>query len=335
MNNNAYPWSEFLSPEDKIGTKPTYENGLYISLFEKKVFPAIDPAVGDLTYYVFDPVAHGADPNRSYPLLYWFHGAGNALAGENVLPYSGAERFASPEFQRLMGGAYIVCPVANETADERGEAHHTWMTPVPLEPKPAYDPAMVRALRERLGDADGFWNDLLGSDSQYAPTLKALLDIVRARFPAIDRVFVAGTSAGGYCAWRFILDYPDAADACLIMAGAYLPAPSELDALERAGIPIWICHGLHDEAVLYDAVIAPILERLRAMPNVELTLLPLVRHGDYSVASNRFGDEEIGQHCICCQIAQNLIYDDGKPYDPAHPDGVTGWFRKQYAKKKA
>ena len=112
----------------------------------------------------------------------------------------------------------------------------------------------------------------------------------------------------------------------LIMAGAYVPTDAELDQLEAAGFPIWITSGYHDELVPYDNFLKPVIGRLLVMPNVDVTLLKWVRNGDYSIESINFGIE-MGQHCICVQIGQNLIYNDGTPYDPDHPDGVTGWIR--------
>ncbi len=331
-DRSAYPWGEFLSPEDFVSTENGLPVGAYLDLFQKKTFPAIDPAVGNLRYYVYDPVAHGADPAKRYPLLYWFHGAGNALAGDLVLPYSGAERFASPDFQRLMGGAYIVCPVANETADEQGNVRDGWMTSVPLDPPPVYRKEDMARIRAYTSEADRFFIDMHYGDSVYEPTLKALLDSLRADFPSVDSVYLAGTSAGGYAAWRFLIDYPQAVDACLLMAAAYLVPPAELDRLEKLGTPIWLIHSLHDEVIVFDGIVAPNLPKLQSMPNVSVTALPFARYGDHGVASNNVGSE-IGQHCVCTQVAQNMLYNDGTPYDPAHPDGVTGWVRGLHEKR--
>lgn len=37
---------------------------------------------------------------------------------------------------------------------------------------------------------------------------------------------------------------------------------------------------------------------------------------------------EIGQHCINDAIQQDLIFEDGQPYDERFPDGVTGWVKR-------
>ena len=54
-----YPWADRLEPGMTIGSDPGYPVGEYLNLFEERTFPAIDPAVGDLTCYVYDPTRHG------------------------------------------------------------------------------------------------------------------------------------------------------------------------------------------------------------------------------------------------------------------------------------
>lgn len=290
-----YPWGAYLGSDDVVGGTGTVDNFICLDLFEEQQY--LDDAAGMMTYYVYDPIANGADPNGTYPVLLWLHGAGNALEGKNAITYAGAEPFASPDYQELMGGAYIICPLANEYKNDDGSNAGTWMT----------------------------WN-AEGTTSFYSNALKGILDTVIAENPAIGKTFVIGTSAGGFGAWRFILDWTDAVDASLIMAGAYVPTDAELDALDAAGLPIWITYGYHDELVTYDAYLKPVIGRLLTMTNVDITLLKWVRNGDYSIQTIDFGIE-MGQHCICAQIGQNLIYNDGTPYDATHSDGVTGWIR--------
>ena len=143
-------------------------------------------------------------------------------------------------------------------------------------------------------------------------------------------MILAGTSAGGYGAFRFLIDYPEAVDATLLMAPAYTPSDEELDMLDALGERIWYMIGYRDELVRFDVFTAPILTKLLRMPNVEVTLLDWVKNGDKGVASINFGIE-MGQHCICVAAGGNLLYDDGTPYDISHPDGVTGWIRSVVA----
>lgn len=288
-----YPWGAALGQDDAVSGAQIAEASAYLDLFDEYTYE--DAEAGTMTYYVYDPIKNGAAPNGTYPVLLWLHGAGNALEGKNAITYAGAEPFASPAYQEKMGGAYIICPLANEYRNEDGSNAGTWMT-----------------------------KNEAGTTSLYSNAMKGILDTVAAANPAISKTFVIGTSAGGYGAWRFIIDWTDAVDASLIMAGAYVPTDDELDKLEAAGFPIWITHGYHDELVTYDKFLAPVIGRLLTMPNVDVTLLKWVRNCDYSVATINFGIE-MGQHCICVQIGQDLMYSDGTPYDPDHPDGVTGW----------
>ena len=59
-----------------------------------------------------------------------------------------------------------------------------------------------------------------------------------------------------------------------------------------------------------------------------------IRNGDGKVASLNFGVQQ-GQHCSCAQANRNFILDDGTPDDPAHPEGLTGFFRDALAKVRA
>ncbi len=293
-----YPWGKDLAYDDFVSQTQAYAYGSYLDLYEVRTFDSGDEAVGEMTYYVYDPIAHGADADGTYPVILWLHGSGNALDGEMAVPYSGAEAFASPEYQEAMGGAYIICPLANETRDEKGQTLGNWMTTT---------------------------ED--GKTSKYSAALKGILDtVMEENADHIGKVIVSGTSAGGYGAWRFILDHTDAVDACLLMAAAYLPTEDELNRIDASGMRLWITHGYRDELVTYDRVIEPILTRLMRMENVEVTILDWVRNADHGVATINFG-LEMGQHCICAQIGANMIFADGTPADISHPDGVTGWIR--------
>ena len=60
-------------------------------------------------------------------LLYTFiHGATNALDGRKCIGHSGAEIFASEEYQKKMDGAFILVPLANEKRDENGTLKDSW-----------------------------------------------------------------------------------------------------------------------------------------------------------------------------------------------------------------
>ncbi|MDE7193405.1 MAG: hypothetical protein K2O14_05490 [Oscillospiraceae bacterium] len=44
---------------------PSYTGGKYFDLFDEFVYPC--EKTGDMTYYAYDPIKHGADPKGTYP----------------------------------------------------------------------------------------------------------------------------------------------------------------------------------------------------------------------------------------------------------------------------
>lgn len=325
MNTPEIPWLALLSENDTITTKLPYTEGTYYHLFEEGLFKTDDNLVGDLRYYVYDPTKHGYPKDKTYPVIYAFHGSSASLQGITAINWAGVEYFASPTYQEKMGGAYIICPLANEYMD--GDVMKlSWMTPedVGLQHLSDYPEEFVSSFEVKFGKSATRFFNLLGTGSIYTKHLKALYEEVVSSFTSAGKTIVFGTSAGGYCAWRYIISYP--VDAALIMAPAYLPSMKELEALEQRKQRIWLCQGLHDECVPYEFSVAPILDKLTSMEQVEMFLPDFVRMPDYGVYSNPAGIE-MGQHCINNAVQCDLMYDDGKPMDPSHPEGVTGWIK--------
>lgn len=322
---NTIPWLNKLGADDFVTTKLPYTEGTYYDLFEEGLYKTNDESVGDLRYYVYDPTKHGYPESGTYPVIYSFHGSSASLQGITAINWAGVEYFASPEYQEKMGGAYILVPLANEYMD--GDIMKlSWMTPADKSAAHLedYPDEFVSTFETKFGkDAERFFR-LLGTNSLYTRHLKALFEEVVSSFTSAGKRIVFGTSAGGYCAWRYVISYP--VDAALIMAPAYLPSMKELNALEERKQKIWLCQGKNDECVPYDFSIAPILEKLRSMETVELFLPEFVRMPNYGVYSNPAGIE-MGQHCINNAVQCDLMYEDGKPMDENHPEGVTGWLK--------
>ena len=323
LDKTLYPWADAMEPGMTVGEAPGYATGEYLDLFEEHVFPAVDEAVGDLRYYVYDPTLHGLPQDRQYPVIFALHGAGNALAGKLAVNYSGMELFASPAYQQRMGGAYIVCPLANEYRKEDGSSAGTWMTPRAAGDLSGYSEALQAFAKENI---HGRLLDMLGAESIYTETLLALLSHVRAGFSCAGKTLVTGSSAGGYGAWRLLNAAPERFDAALLMAPAYLPSEKLLDQLQARKLPMLLCHGLHDELVPFQLTVRPHLERYAAMENVQTFLPKLVLNRDGSVASNISGIQ-MGQHCINNAIQNDLMLADGTPMCAELPQGVTGWIR--------
>ena len=325
LDKTLYPWADAMEPGMTVGEAPGYATGEYLDLFEERTFPAIDEAVGDLRYYVYDPTLHGMPQDRKYPVIFSLHGAGNALAGKLAVNYSGMELFASPAYQQRMGGAYIVCPLANEYRAEDGSSAGTWMTPKADGDQSEYSEALQAFAKENI---HGRLLHILGAESLYTETLLALLSHVRAGFSCAGKTLLTGSSAGGYGAWRLLNAAPERFDAALLMAPAYLPSEKLLDKLQARNVSVLLCHGLHDELVPFDLTVRPHLERYAAMANVRTYLPKLVFNRDGSVASNISGIQ-MGQHCINNAIQNDLMLADGTPMWAELPRGITGWIREK------
>lgn len=298
-------WGQYLSPEDYLSSSTTYDYTEALTLFEENTFTNPDKNADALTkeikYFVYDPTEHGADPKGTYPVIYWFHGAGNAVDTEmsaTCVGYAGAAMFATKEYQEKMGAAYIVVPLANETKPN-GQNAGTWGTTT----------------------ADG-------KTSIYSQVLDDLMDaFMKEHKDTVNgKLVIAGTSAGGYMACRYMLDHTSTVSGALLMAPAYTFTDEDLAKIDSADFPIWHVHGIHDELCAYSRIVTPVEEKLKAMDNYDLTPFEWVRHGDHSIATLNVGIE-MGQHCICNEVGANLMFDDGTPMAESHPDGVTGWFK--------
>lgn len=288
--NPSPPWQEELAEGDFISCNPSYTLGGYWDSFDEYTYPS--PKTGDITYFVYDPVKHGAPADRKYPVLMWIHGLNCAIDGRRCVGYCGAEQYASKSYQEAMGGgAYIIVPLANE---------------------------------KRLED-----DTIVGSwDESYIAPTKALFDRVCAENAGhISARFVMGASAGGYFTWRMIEEYPQDFEGAIPIASGYIPAKENLEKIDRAGIHLIVAHGRHDEMADFDKCMKPREADLRALKHCICYFPEWVRNGDGGVASVNYG-MEMGQHCLINQFQMNLIYDDGACFDECLPNGVTGWIRK-------
>lgn len=287
MENNAGPvpeWAKLLPEGEFISYMPSYTGGKYLELFDEYVYPC--EKTGDITYYVYDPVKHGAAPDGKYPLLLWIHGATNSLNGRSCISSCGGELYASPEYQSAMGGAYVVVPLANERIDAEGKLTGKWSTDH-LEP--------LRGICERVrhGGSTG-------------------------------KIFSIGGSIGGWVTWKLAEKFPKFFDGIIPVSAEYVPTDGRLENIARHGISALIACGQHDEAISF----AKPEKRREKLENLGfLCYFPeWVKNGDGGVASLFYG-WEMGQHCLINQVQANLIFDDGTPYDPRLPRGVTGWIK--------
>lgn len=289
QDKSAVPqWAEFLKDGEFISYSTTYKSKIYFDLFDEYTYPCAE--TGDLRYYVYDPVKHGADPNKKYPVLMWLHGASNSLMGVGCIMCCGAEQYASPKYQSEMGGAYIIVPLANE---------------------------------QRLDDGTilGTWSEV------YSKPIKAIYDkVCDENTENIGKKFVMGASSGGYFTWQLLQDYCGFFDGAIPISSGYFPSYEALDKISQSGVQLLIAHGRHDEMAVFEECIAPHEEKLSQLDNCICFFPEWVYNGDGGVSSVFYGFE-MGQHCMINWVQNNLMFDDGTPADSRLPYGVTGWIK--------
>ena len=289
QDKTAVPeWAKLMKDGEFISYSTTYKSKIYFDLFDKCVYPSAE--TGDITYYVYSPIKHGADPDKKYPVLMWLHGASNSLMGDGCIMCCGAEQYASPKYQEKMGGAFIIVPLANEQRTEKGEILGGW--------------AKV-----------------------YSKPIKAIYDKVCADNSAnIGKKFVMGASSGGYFTWQLLEDYGRYFDAAVPIASGYFPSYEALNRIDESGVQLMIAHGQHDELAPFDECIQPHLDRIQKLKQCLPFFPEWVYNGDGGLSSVFYGFE-MGQHCMINWIQNDLMFDNGTPADERLPDGFTGWIR--------
>lgn len=317
-DNACRPYTSFfdwLSDQvvEVVGYAPTHPEVVVDDLYDEYTY-TLDYTVGNddkMYYYLYDPVAHGADPDTKYPLVVVFHGAGNGMEGSKCVSYTDMAVYATPEYQAKFaeGGAYLLFPKANEYREENYNAG-TWMT-----------------------DTDG------DNRSDYNKAVHAIIDEVISQHPSIDayKVAVGGTSAGGYMTWSLLSEYADEYAAAFLIAAAKIPTTDELKWYDELNLPIWIIHGINDELIKYDVFIEPLIPMFEKMENVRLTSLKWIRYGDYSLEylPGMFTGVPMSQHLALFALGSNLIYDDGTPYDRYYPEGFIAWLNDSFKAAEA
>jgi len=292
----------FPPERDFTGQGPTHRGNNFelIKLLDSHNFTLDDSPVGDMEYYLYDPVAHGADPGKKYPLIVMLHGASNGMEGVMCAAYTDFVVYAGEEYQQKIGGAYILFPKANEYVQMEGDNQvilGTWMT-----------------------------RDATQEGSVYTSVLAALLeDVISAHNIDEERVVIGGTSAGGYMVWRFLAARPDLVKGAFLIAPADNPSEEELKTYEKHGIHIWVIHGKKDEICPFGVFTGPVRNMLEATKNVRVSALETVRYGDKGIVRLNVRGTELGQHLPLFCVGSDMIYDDGTPYDPRYPEGFTGW----------
>lgn len=289
MSHEEPVWAKEIPAGDFLSYAPSYTAGNYFNLFSKGILK--NDSVGDISYYFYDPIAHGEAANKKYPLLMFLHGFGNSFDGEIVINYSMAELYASPAYQKTIGGAYILVPVANERKDLQGNIENSW------------------------------------NEKYCQPLMELKKNFDETQGHNISKTFIFGTSKGGFMLWNLLKNYSQEIDVAVSISGGDFPDEEKLKEIQDNGTLILSMHGKHDELIPYQEYVLPHLEKLRKFSNIILWHPEWIRNGDGGIAQLNPGIE-MGQHCLCNQVQANLMFDNGKPYDQKlFPEGMTGWIR--------
>ncbi len=289
QDKSAVPkWVEYLEENEFISYSVTYMTRTYLDLFDDYVLPC--EKTGDIRYYVYNPIKHGASPDGKYPVLMWFHGASNSLMVKDCIMCCGAEQYASPRLQQIMGNAFLIVPLANETRTEEGNILNGW------------------------------------SEDYIPPIMEIYNKIYAENAENISKKFIMGASSGGYFTWKLLETNADFFDGASPIASGYFPVYEALDRICERGVKLFIAHGKHDEMAVFADCIAPHIEKLSQLQNCFCFFPEWVYNGDGGVASIFYGFE-MGQHCMINWIQHNLMFDDGRPADERLPEGFAGWIK--------
>lgn len=283
------PWADQIPAGSFISNNPTYELGKYFNRFTKGSFTS---SCGTrMNYYFFDPTGigypkKGADDD--YPVLIFFHGTGNALEGDICINYTGAELYASDAYQKTMGGAYILIPMANEYRNEEGRTM-------------------------------GFW-----SNDYIEPAYELITTVLKERTGGQGMRFLFGNSSGARFVFRFADAHPEACNVLIPVGTTDISSDERIDEFDEKGIWLFYAEGKRDEFNDFEKSVVPRLPRMKAMKHCFLFTPEWVYNGDGGIASI-FGGIEMGQHCLMNGVQANLMFDDGTPMDDRLPNGMTGW----------
>ncbi|MCR5721300.1 MAG: hypothetical protein K6G72_03000 [Lachnospiraceae bacterium] len=285
-NRPVPPWAGEMEPGDFISAAPTYEVGKFFYLFDKKLYRHASGT--ELKYYFYDPIKHSTGGIKKLPLLVFLHGTSNALEGDVCINYTGAELYASPKYQKSLGGAHILIPVANEYRDEAGKVQGAW-------------------------------------SADYLESVHGLImDFAAEKKDVIGPVILLGNSSGATFVLRLMDTYMDDFDVVIPVGGTAVAEDSVLDKYDEKGKYLFLALGKRDEFHSYKEELVPRLPRLERMKHCFIYTPDWVRNGDKGVASIYAGIE-MGQHCLMNGVQCNLMFDDGTPMDERLPQGLTGW----------
>ncbi len=290
------PWAAEIPEGAFISSAPTYPLGRYLERFHKDYFTASDGT--KLKYYFFDPTEYGWPAKKDYPILIFFHGTSNSFVDDVCVNYTGAEMYASDEYQKAMGGAYILVPVANEYRDENGRVQGYWSAPY------------IESAHELV------------------------TSVIASRTNGVGTRFSFGNSSGARFVFRLADAHPEGYDALIPVGTADISSEEHIAEFAARDMYLLYSECKRDEFYKFDEDVVPKLPRLAAMKHCVIFTPDWVYNGDGGIASI-FAGVEMGQHCLMNAVQSNLMFDNGTPmYPDVLPNGVTGWIADVVAERR-
>ena len=280
------PWAKEIPEGAFISYGPTYKVGQFFHLFNSDF-----STDADMKYYFFDPTEHGFEKGKAYPLLIFLHGYTNALEGDVCINYTGAEFFATEKYQKALGGAYILVPLANEKRNAEEEVIDSW------------------------------------GQIYIEPLYTLICDFIKNHTAAnggVSKKMLWGNSAGASMTYTMGEKYPDFFNVLIPVGSDDLPEDSVIDTWDKNDVHLFLAMGKRDEFNDYQGKIVPRLPRLNKMKHCFIFTPDWVYNGDKGIASINFGTE-MGQHCLVNPMHSNLLFDDGTTMDERLPRGLTDW----------
>jgi predicted peptidase len=212
-------------------------------LFEARTFKSDS---GELKYRLLKPKDY--DANQKYPLVIFFHGAGERGDNNTAQLVHGMNNFASDEIREKYP-AFVVapqCPNDQKWADvDWGADKHTM----------AKEPSKSMKL-----------------------SLELLAALQKEFSIDKDRLYVTGLSMGGYGTWDVIQRHPD-----MFAAAAPICGGGDTEgAKAMAKIPIWVFHGDKDTAVKVQRSRDMVAALKAAGSDVKYTEYPNVGHDSWT-----------------------------------------------------
>ena len=213
-----------------------------------------------LRYRILFP--ENVNPEKSYPLVLFLHGAG--------------ERGTDNKKQLTHGADLFV--------DEEGRSRHDVIAVFPQCP-----PEVMWTHRDKEQNEEGkwkFWFPVPESPPRPAAMVNNLVDAqVLSGVADPDRLYVMGLSMGGIGTLEFLYRWPEKYAAAIAVCGGHDPdlVPEYCD------VPVWFFHGGEDDVVPTEYSRRVYDEMKKCNTNVRYMLYPDTNHNSWDPAFNEPG----------------------------------------------